>query len=320
MSKDKPTLTLNFNQSNEDANAARELMLERIKRLSGNIILPSKNDLTAKDASATVPTTVKTTKAKPVTQESPKKSSTNKIDKKKENKEYAAATEVKDTNRDKQYYSTPPKTNKDKIALMPRSHKISPDLVKNMNLYFQETFPLCFTNPISPLALGIHLQLRAHKQQFPDSLCTSNNVFKYLYVYTRNMQYKKALVAGANRLNIDGSIAGVVTEEEAQRAIDDQIKYEQIKQAKLTQKIAQYHDIKIKKDKKDKLKDVEKESEPADIADVIVDENNKIENIEDKIATVTDATSINKIIETDEKVQKPKKSKKLDAVEHYNSN
>ena len=244
MSKDKPTLTLNFNQSNEETTAARERMLERINRLRGNIILPRKNDLALKDTDAT-PDTTKTAKTKPVTLKSSQDSSiANKIDKKKENKEYGAVTEVKDTNRDKQHNSTHSKTKKDKVMAIPRRHKISPDLVKKMNSYFQETFPLCFTNPISPLALGIHLQLRAHKQQFPDSLCTSNNVFKYLYVYTRNIQYKKALIAGADRLNIDGSIAGVVTEEEAQRAID-----EQIKQTQLAQKIAQYHDIKIKKAK-----------------------------------------------------------------------
>lgn len=326
MSKDKPTLTLNFNQTNQaDEEAARQRMLERIKRLRGNMILPSNNDSVLKDAGATVPAATKTAKAKPVTQKSPQKSSiANKLDKK--NKEHkkeniAIVTKVTDTNKLAQNAnSSASKTKKAKITKIDpvsRKHKISPDLVKKMKLYFQETFPLCFTNPMSPLALGIHLQLRAHKQQFPDSLCTSNNVFKYLYVYTRNMQYKKALIAGANRFNIDGSIAGIVTEAEAQRAIDDIIKYEKIKQAKLAQKISQYHDIESKNDKKDKLKDTEKKSHSVNITDIIIDKNNKTENIEDKIETATDSISLNKTFETEEKVKKPKKSKNIGKI--YNT-
>ena len=327
-SKDKPTLTLNFNQSDEEATSARERMLERIKLLRGNIILPRKNDLALKDTDAT-PDTTKTAKTKPVTLKSSQDSSiANKIDNKNRNgnkdKEHkkeniAIVTKVTDTDKFVQNAnSSASKSKKAKITKIDpvsRKHKISPDLVKKMKLYFQETFPLCFTNPISPLALGIHLQLRAHKQQFPDSLCTSNNVFKYLYVYTRNMQYKKALIAGANRLNIDGSIAGVVTEEEAQRAIDDLIQYEQIKQAQLAKKIAQYHDIKSKKDNNAKLKDTEKKSDSVNITNVIVDENNKTENIQEKQDKIEVETA-----KAEEKIKKPKRAKKLDAVEHSNSN
>lgn len=321
MGKDKPTLTLSFNNKTEDAAAFRARMLERINQARGNIIVPSKEELAKKiaatDAAASTKVTTKNLKAKPAksakdvnkdkqeinqvkakaqgtpltknqkTKSPATKSQTSKDDEKKTKKsEPETNTEKnKDNNQDKlstaKTTNTKPAKSNSKLhtpkkVIAEKKHKVDPALTRRLDKYYRETFPLCFTDPIAPLALGIHHQLREYKIEHPESLCSNSYIYKFLYVYTKHIQYKKALVAGAPRLNIDGTIGGVVTEEEAKQATEDLERFEQAKQAKLAKKIEQYKNYKERKNVTNdenapqvKHEELSKEDEIIDITDAV---------------------------------------------------
>ena len=215
MNKDKPNLTLSFNNKDKDPEALRARTLERINRARGNIIIHGEDDsanfVAAKDVSSSTKLTTGV----------------------------ATAASTKVTGQD----NSKPADAK-KVILPPKKHKIDPNLIKKLDKYFRETFPLCFTEPISPLAVGIHHQLRRYKIEHPDSLCSNSYIYKFLYVYTRNIKYKRSLIAGVDRFNIDGSVGGVVTPEEAEKANEDLARLEQIKRARLAQKIERYNKYK----------------------------------------------------------------------------
>ena len=61
---------------------------------------------------------------------------------------------------------------------------------------------------------------------------------KYIIYPKVDFRYKRSLITGADRLNIDGTVGGVVTSEETRKAIKDLSKLEKIRQAKLGQERA----------------------------------------------------------------------------------
>lgn len=90
---------------------------------------------------------------------------------------------------------------------------------KILNKYLEKTYPLCFTNPISPLSHGIHKEIRAAGDLKQDGeILNGRKLQMFLYLYTNAKKYKKRIRAGAERKSLDGSVSGYVTEEEAKHA------------------------------------------------------------------------------------------------------
>jgi sRNA-binding protein len=70
-------------------------------------------------------------------------------------------------------------------------------------------YPHCFNHDKKPLAIGIHKELiRLHP-----TVLSKQRVFRFLQRYCNGF-YKKGLVVGAIRLNLDGSKSSIVTETE----------------------------------------------------------------------------------------------------------
>lgn len=77
--------------------------------------------------------------------------------------------------------------------------------------YFKEHYPKLFPKNKNsvPLALGIHKQIFAADVPF-----SNIKVRRFLHKYTRSWQYQKCLMAGRNRLGINGEAASKVSEQE----------------------------------------------------------------------------------------------------------
>ena len=270
MSTKKPTLTLKFDNDSEDA---RKRMMERINNLRGNVGLSNNNKEINKDeAKESLPSDQKINaiKTKPVsnneitqidkptkTQNSIKKKDT--VNAEQLTKSENEKIETKDTANNENV-----QTAKTKTSDQNKNFQLVYEQYKVLKAYMQNTFPLCFTKPPSPLALRIHLQLRAYKEQVPDNILNNSNIAKFLYNYTKSIEYKKQSFIGAKRLNLDGSVAGSVTEEEAKMVAEYIDRYNYFKQQKLARKVAEYS--KMKNAKKDKLaNEVDDETPDADI-------------------------------------------------------
>jgi ProP effector len=85
-----------------------------------------------------------------------------------------------------------------------------------------ERYPACFTRDrdrLRPLAIGIQQKLRAELAEDPDWKDTPGwQVRQALAIYTRSPAYLSAIVEGRPRINLDGSTAGEVTEQERAHA------------------------------------------------------------------------------------------------------
>jgi ProP effector len=93
-----------------------------------------------------------------------------------------------------------------------------------------ERFPAAFAvNPgyRQPLKLGIHLDILA---QLSDTIAP-RDLSVALRIYVSNVKYLKALVAGAERVDINGTPAGKVTADEAAHA-RQQLAQQRAKQAR----------------------------------------------------------------------------------------
>ncbi len=79
-----------------------------------------------------------------------------------------------------------------------------------------ERFPDCFPvqrDALRPLAVGVQEQLRAALAEDPAFEETPNWLIKQaLARHTRSPAYLEAIIAGRNRLNLDGSDAGAVSD------------------------------------------------------------------------------------------------------------
>lgn len=86
---------------------------------------------------------------------------------------------------------------------------------KTLN-YLRATYPKCFTNPISPLAIGIHKQLQEQMNIEGTPFTTKRSIHIFLHFYINTLSYKSACIAGAERKNLDGSVHSIITIENIQ--------------------------------------------------------------------------------------------------------
>jgi len=85
-----------------------------------------------------------------------------------------------------------------------------------------EQYPACFTrdpNQIRPLAIGIQQKLRAELAQLPEFESPPGWLVRQsLALYTRSIAYLTAIVEKRPRINLDGSTASKVTDQEQEHA------------------------------------------------------------------------------------------------------
>lgn len=74
----------------------------------------------------------------------------------------------------------------------------------------QADFPAVFSEDPKPLAIGINLELKKILNgQFPN-----NQLNRFFHRYCGSFKYKEKLIEGAQRFNLDGSPASLVTQKE----------------------------------------------------------------------------------------------------------
>ncbi len=92
-------------------------------------------------------------------------------------------------------------------------HRMDPKLYYKTLKYLCQKYPNCFKRkpdyPI-PLAIRIHKQLQVQEE----GNLSHTDIAKFLFVYTRSAFYKSSLHIGVTRVNLDGSFASIVTEQE----------------------------------------------------------------------------------------------------------
>ncbi|WP_367364666.1 ProQ/FINO family protein [Candidatus Tisiphia endosymbiont of Nedyus quadrimaculatus] len=85
---------------------------------------------------------------------------------------------------------------------------LSKDEYTNILNLLQTTYPKCFTTPPTPLAIGIHKELLLLEQEY----LPKTKIRKFLRIYCRNINYRKAIILGSNRVNLNGTVVGTITE------------------------------------------------------------------------------------------------------------
>ncbi|WP_052691127.1 ProQ/FINO family protein [Rickettsia endosymbiont of Ixodes pacificus] len=74
----------------------------------------------------------------------------------------------------------------------------------------QTKYPLCFAMKAKPLAIGIHKEIiDTEKENF-----SKQQIHRFFRRYCSDKRYKKLLVEGKQRFNLDGTPATLVTKEE----------------------------------------------------------------------------------------------------------
>lgn len=114
----------------------------------------------------------------------------------------------------------------DKNKKQSKAHKQKPAWLEHAQYgveLLKAYFPACFreAKEIKPLKIGI-------KQDLVKRLSTIENIVtadkscmvNSLAYYVNSLGYHKSVIAGENRIDLDGAPAGVVTEEEAKYSIE----------------------------------------------------------------------------------------------------
>lgn len=84
------------------------------------------------------------------------------------------------------------------------------DESKQILKLLQTKYPLCFSNPAKPLAIGISKEvIEPLKDNF-----SKQQIHRFFRRYCSDYRYKKLLVEGAQRFNLDGTPATLVTKDE----------------------------------------------------------------------------------------------------------
>lgn len=84
------------------------------------------------------------------------------------------------------------------------------DESKQILKLLQTKYPLCFSIPAKPLAIGISKEvIELEKDNF-----SKQQIRRFFRRYCSDYRYKKLLVEGAQRFNLDGTKATLVTKEE----------------------------------------------------------------------------------------------------------
>lgn len=80
----------------------------------------------------------------------------------------------------------------------------------------QTKYPLCFSIPAKLLAIGIHKEIiDAEKDNF-----SNQQIRRFFKRYCSDKRYKKLLIEGKQRFNLDGTQASLVTKEEVSPKTD----------------------------------------------------------------------------------------------------
>ncbi|WP_341763576.1 ProQ/FinO family protein [Candidatus Tisiphia endosymbiont of Beris chalybata] len=77
----------------------------------------------------------------------------------------------------------------------------------------QTKYPLCFSIPAKPLAIGIYQEVKANINTEKDHF-SNQQIRRFFKRYCSDKRYKKLLVEGKQRFNLDGSPATLVTKQE----------------------------------------------------------------------------------------------------------
>ncbi|MCZ6910122.1 MAG: ProQ/FinO family protein [Rickettsia endosymbiont of Ixodes persulcatus] len=84
----------------------------------------------------------------------------------------------------------------------------------------QSKYPLCFSIPAKPLAIGIHKEIiDAEKEHF-----SNQQIRRFFKRYCSDRGYKKLLIEGKQRFNLNGTPASLVTKEEVPPKTDKSFK------------------------------------------------------------------------------------------------
>ncbi|MCC8369749.1 MAG: ProQ/FinO family protein [Rickettsia endosymbiont of Oxypoda opaca] len=84
----------------------------------------------------------------------------------------------------------------------------------------QTKYPLCFAMKAKPLAIGIHKEIIAtEKEHF-----SNQQIRRFFKRYCSDKRYKKLLIEGKQRFNLDGTPASLVTKEEVPPKTDKSFK------------------------------------------------------------------------------------------------
>ena len=103
------------------------------------------------------------------------------------------------------------------VAKVPTPEEILKEKIKRRKKeYFsiltklKADFPEVFSEEVKPLAIGIDIELKKIlNEQFPN-----NQLNRFFHRYCGSFKYKEKLVEGAQRFNLDGSPASLVTKKE----------------------------------------------------------------------------------------------------------
>ncbi|MCC8369718.1 MAG: ProQ/FinO family protein, partial [Rickettsia endosymbiont of Oxypoda opaca] len=84
----------------------------------------------------------------------------------------------------------------------------------------QTKYPLCFSIPAKPLAIGIHKEIIATEKEY----FSNQQIRRFFKRYCSNKRYKKLLIEGKQRFNLNGTPASLVTKEEVPPKTDKSFK------------------------------------------------------------------------------------------------
>lgn len=101
-----------------------------------------------------------------------------------------------------------------------RKFKISYKEYQRYLKHLQTKYPKCFTDPPSPLAVGIHKELLESEKKD----ISKTRIRYFLRYYIGSKKYQEALNTGTNRLNLDGSVASKVLKSEIDLKIKKKLK------------------------------------------------------------------------------------------------
>ena len=109
-----------------------------------------------------------------------------------------------------------PKNNNRQKSIKKGEQKQQGGLFKKTLNYLRATYPKCFTNPISPLAIGIHKQLQEQMNVEGTLFTTKKSIHVFLHFYIDTLSYKSACIEGAERRNLDGSVHSIIMAKDIQ--------------------------------------------------------------------------------------------------------
>ena len=78
---------------------------------------------------------------------------------------------------------------------------------------FKKLYPKCFLSVPKPLAIGIHNAMREEEDKKPEDKRISKSVIRhFLLVYTGSKAYKKAIIAGGKRIDLQGNEVEIISD------------------------------------------------------------------------------------------------------------